>query len=854
MTHADLITFNRFVARLPATFGRVPRMLRGLYYTAIRNREKSLSLGWALERAARLYPDNPAVLDGQRRISYALFNGWANRLARAFKAEGVGHGSVVAVMLENRVELLAILAALAKLGAIGALVNTTQRGKVLVHSLNLVKPGHFVVGEELREVFEEVRQEVLGNAGHCYWVDDGDTLGDPGSPPMGWRNLMRLAQGQTSENLEDTGRVRLKDSCFYIYTSGTTGLPKASIMSHGKWIKAYGGFGHSGLGLGRDDVLYLTLPCYHNNAVTVCWSAALAGGAAMALRRKFSASGFWKDVQHYRATCFGYIGELCRYLLNQPPCAEERGNSLTCMIGNGLRPSIWAEFKQRFEIQRITEFYASSEGNIGFTNVFNFDNTVGFSPATYAIVRYDLENDHPVRDAKGFMEKVGKGEVGLLISEISAKWPFDGYTDPAKSEAVILRDVFKKGDAWFNTGDLMRDIGFKHTQFVDRLGDTFRWKGENVSTTEVENALGAFDGVEDAVVYGVEIPGTNGRCGMAALRLADGVELDRDALAAHLDRELPAYATPVFLRLLREVETTGTFKYKKTDLKRDAYDPARSATNSSSGCPAAPATSRWTRSCTRRCRSSATASEHRGGLLAELELQLGPFQGPRHAQFAVAIEQLAVEAEVAVVLFLEHRRQQRLGLMGLFRAGRRHLLHQFLRQAQVQLGARQRLAYLGVETSGGSALRRRRLVLGDRPAGRLRRRSRRLRLGRRLGFGNLLRGWRDLLRSCFRRGRHGRRWLRSCRLHWLGRGALLLRRCFRGFLFRCLGAVIAGRQEATEKNNDANSAKTFHSHAGMANCGNADGRLQPRQGVTIVILALSLLFAPCLTCHARITA
>lgn len=575
MTHADLITFNRFVARLPATFGRVPRMLRGLYYTAIRNREKSLSLGWALERAARLYPDNPAVLDGQRRISYALFNGWANRLARAFKAEGVGHGSVVAVMLENRVELLAILAALAKLGAIGALVNTTQRGKVLVHSLNLVKPGHFVVGEELREVFEEVCQEVLGNAGHCYWVDDGDTLGDPGSPPMGWRNLMRLAQGQTSENLEDAGRVRLKDSCFYIYTSGTTGLPKASIMSHGKWIKAYGGFGHSGLGLGRDDVLYLTLPCYHNNAVTVCWSAALAGGAAMALRRKFSASGFWKDVQHYRATCFGYIGELCRYLLNQPPCAEERGNSLTCMIGNGLRPSIWAEFKQRFEIQRITEFYASSEGNIGFTNVFNFDNTVGFSPATYAIVRYDLENDHPVRDAKGFMEKVGKGEVGLLISEISAKWPFDGYTDPAKSEAVILRDVFKKGDAWFNTGDLMRDIGFKHTQFVDRLGDTFRWKGENVSTTEVENALGAFDGVEDAVVYGVEIPGTNGRCGMAALRLADGVELDRDALAAHLDRELPAYATPVFLRLLREVETTGTFKYKKTDLKRDAYDPAR---------------------------------------------------------------------------------------------------------------------------------------------------------------------------------------------------------------------------------------------------------------------------------------
>jgi len=573
MSHADLITPTRFIAHLPATLGRVPRMLRGLYYTGIRNREKNLSLGWALERAARLYPDAPALLEGQRRLSYALFNGWANRLARAFQAEGVKHASVVAVMLENRAELLVTLAALAKLGAVGALINTTQRGQVLAHSLNLVSPGHFVVGEELREAFDEVRANLQGGAERLYWVADDDTLRDPGQTPAGWANLMRLAQSQASDNLAETTQVRLKDACFYIYTSGTTGLPKASIMSHGRWIKAYGGFGHSGLGLGREDVLYLTLPCYHNNAVTVCWSAVLAGGAAIALRRKFSAKAFWKDVRHYNATCFGYIGELCRYLLNQPPCEEERDNSLTCMIGNGLRPSIWGEFKARFGIERITEFYAASEGNIGFTNVFNFDNTVGFSPATYAIVRYDLENDRPLRDAKGFMEKVGKGESGLLISEISDKWPFDGYTDPAKTQAVIYRDVFKQGDAWFNTGDLMRDLGFKHTQFVDRLGDTFRWKGENVSTTEVENVLGAFPGVEDAVVYGVEIPGTDGRCGMAALRLAPGQALDGQALAEHLDRELPAYAVPLFLRLLQQVETTGTFKYKKADLKSAGFDP-----------------------------------------------------------------------------------------------------------------------------------------------------------------------------------------------------------------------------------------------------------------------------------------
>jgi len=575
MSQTDLISPLRFLTRLPQHLPRVPRMLRGLYYAGIRNREKNLSLAWALERAAQQHPQRPALMDESRSLSYAQFNAWANRLAWAFKAEGVRHGSVVAVMLENRLELLAILAALSKLGAVGALVNTTQRGKVLAHSLNLVKPGFMLIGEELLTAFNEIAEQLDNPQTPRYWVADQDCLSDAGQAPAGWTNLMQLARSQASDNPPDSAKVQMKDPCFLIYTSGTTGLPKASIMSHGKWIKAYGGFGHSGLTLNNQDVLYLTLPCYHNNAVTVCWSAALAGGAAIALRRKFSASAFWADVQRYQATCFGYIGELCRYLLNQPETAAEKNNSLRCMIGNGLRPSIWAEFKARFGVEQITEFYASSEGNIGFTNVFNFDNTVGFSPATYAIVRYDLENDQAVRGKKGFLEKAKKGEAGLLISEISAKWPFDGYTDPAKSEAAILRNVFKKGDAWFNTGDLMRDIGCKHAQFVDRLGDTFRWKGENVSTTEVENVLGAFPGVEDAVVYGVEIPGTNGRCGMAALRLSEGQQLDNAALAAHLDAELPVYAAPLFIRLLGEVETTGTFKYKKADLKQAAYDPTR---------------------------------------------------------------------------------------------------------------------------------------------------------------------------------------------------------------------------------------------------------------------------------------
>ncbi|NQD93734.1 AMP-binding protein, partial [Pseudomonas sp. CrR25] len=281
MSQADLISPFRFIAGLPQHLPRLPRLLRGLYYAGIRNRDKPLSLAWALERAAQRHAHRPALLDEHRQLSYAQFNSWANRLAWAFKAEGLRHGNVVAVMLENRLELLAILAALSKLGAVGALVNTTQRGKVLAHSLNLVKPDALVVGNELLEPYAEIAEQLENQAAPRYWVADQDCLDHPGQTPDGWVNPMQLARSQADGNLPDSASVRMKDPCFLIYTSGTTGLPKASIMSHGKWIKAYGGFGHSGLTLNEQDVLYLTLPCYHNNAVTVCWGAALAGGAAI---------------------------------------------------------------------------------------------------------------------------------------------------------------------------------------------------------------------------------------------------------------------------------------------------------------------------------------------------------------------------------------------------------------------------------------------------------------------------------------------------------------------------------------------------------------------------------------------
>ena len=346
------------------------------------------------------------------------------------------------------------------------------------------------------------------------------------------------------------------------------------IFTNSRWTLAYGTYGHV-LGLNQDDVMYCTLPLYHATGIVVCWCGVIAGSATFAIRRKYSTSCFWQDVHKFNASAIGYVGELCRYLMDAPASDLERGHRVTKMIGNGMRPNIWSKFKTRFGVQEILELYASSEGNVGFSNVFNFDNTVGFSPTPYAVIQFDKEKNEPVRDAKGKCMKVKKGEVGLLIGKITRRSPFDGYTDPEKNKAVMMQNVFKQGDAYFNTGDLVRDIGFRHAQFVDRLGDTFRWKGENVSTTEVENIVSDYEKIAEAVVYGVEIPHTNGRAGMAAITLNEGCQLDEHDLRQMLiqfKKAMPAYAVPVFLRIQKQMQTTGTFKYQKNTLKTQGFD------------------------------------------------------------------------------------------------------------------------------------------------------------------------------------------------------------------------------------------------------------------------------------------
>ncbi|WP_151788434.1 long-chain-acyl-CoA synthetase [Acinetobacter ursingii] len=573
----DIITLANVASRLPAFLPKVPHILAGLKQAYLRTSSTPAGLGIAFEKAVKRNPQGDALLFEDERYSYQDLNEWANQIAHYYLSIGARKGDVIAVMLENRSELIATVIGLAKIGVTSALVNTSQTGKVLTHSINLVNPIALILGEEVQSCIDDIRADIELAEDRFHWFADQATRQNVGSAPSGYVNLAEKIDHFAKFNPATTHTVQGKDGLFYIYTSGTTGLPKAVIFTHSRWTLAYGTYGHI-LDLKPDDVMYVTLPLYHATGIVVCWCGVIAGSATLAIRRKYSTSAFWKDVQKFNASAIGYVGELCRYLMDAPPSEIDRAHRVTKMIGNGMRPNIWDKFKQRFGVKEVLELYASSEGNVGFSNIFNFNNTVGFSPTPYAIVQYDKEKGEAIRDQKGHCIKVETGDVGLLIGKITRRSPFDGYTDPEKNKSVILKDVFKKGDSYFNTGDLVRDIGFRHAQFVDRLGDTFRWKGENVSTTEVENMICDYDKIAEAVVYGVEIPNTNGRAGMAAITLSDGAELNEQDLTEMVNqfkKNLPAYAIPVFLRVQAVVETTGTFKYQKNKLKEQAFDPSQ---------------------------------------------------------------------------------------------------------------------------------------------------------------------------------------------------------------------------------------------------------------------------------------
>lgn len=558
------------------TVGREYAFLSGLVRTIRRLKditpESPKTAADVIEHWVGMRPGNPAILFEDRVYTYLDLDEAANRYARWAMAAGIERGEPVALLMENRPEFIFAWLGIVKAGGVAALINTNQTGQPLAHSIGISGAEHVILGSEMAETFSTARDRISTKP--TVWVTGGRV--------QGTEDLDGELSRKDGSPLDPQLRAGMtaNDKCFYIYTSGTTGLPKAANISHLRMLTMMHAFG-AAANATESDRVYNVLPLYHSAGGICALGMAFTSGGSVVLRRRFSASQFWDDCNTYKPTIFQYIGELCRYLINTPKHKLERKHKLRLAIGNGLRPEIWPTFQKRFNIPKVLEFYGATEGNVAMMNLDGRVGAVGRVPGylrrflTTRIVKFDLDEEQPERDATtGFCMECETGEVGEAIGQIKNDDPrtrFEGYTAGSDTAKKILRDVFETGDAWFRTGDLMRRDKQGYFYFVDRIGDTFRWKGENVSTSEVAEALGVFAGIKEANVYGVNVSGKDGRAGMAAL-VTDG-ELDFAKLYAHLEKHLPIYARPVFLRIQPEMEVTGTFKHRKVDLVKEGYDP-----------------------------------------------------------------------------------------------------------------------------------------------------------------------------------------------------------------------------------------------------------------------------------------
>ncbi len=526
-----------------------------------------------IEDVVDRYAKNVAIRYHDDIWTYGEMDTYANKVAHWALAQGLVAGDCVALFMENRAEYVPIWFGLSKVGVVSALINNNLSGDALAHCVNISGAGHVIYGADQDGAIDSVEGKLEGDP--QLWTLGGKTSNSRA-------DYAAALEGEPTDRPDRAHRADLrgKDLALYVYTSGTTGLPKAARLTHLRVQGMMRSF-IAPCRFGPKDRIYITLPLYHGTGGICGVGAALNTGASMIIREKFSASQFWDDAVKYQATAFTYIGELCRYLLNTPEHPLERSHRIRTGFGNGLRPEIWEKFFNRFDIPHLAEFYGSTEGNVSFVNFDGKVGAVGKIPPIVAnkfdhiaFVKFDVETETPVRGHDGFCVPCDDDEAGEAIGRIGdeARGRFEGYNDPEATQKKILHDVFQKGDMWFRTGDLMRKDAQGYVYFVDRIGDTFRWKGENVSTNEVAEVVSQFDGVETANVYGVPVEGMDGKAGMAAVTGAE--DLDMDALYAFLARELPGYAVPLFIRRQPEAETTGTFKYRKVDLVKEGFDPS----------------------------------------------------------------------------------------------------------------------------------------------------------------------------------------------------------------------------------------------------------------------------------------
>ena len=556
-----------------STFGRaVPSALR---YGPDRRIDFSDALAEHFQRR----PDQPALISESSRMTWGDLDRFANRVANWAIGRGLSRGDVVALLMENRAEYVATWLGLSRAGVVTALLNTNLTGDRLAHCLREAGTAHLIVGSELAEGAAsalpelETKPEILLASFDAEADAKAATLLESTSFDAACE-----AAGETAVPDSVRSARRGGDGLFYIYTSGTTGLPKAARVSHSKALTAGTGCWKF-QSLTPADRLYCCLPLYHSAGGMLATAGILMAGGTLVTARRFSASRFWSDCVQHDITVFQYIGELCRYMLNSPTHPDENRHRIRTAMGNGLRPEVWGPFVERFKIPRIVEFYGATEGNMMLLNHEGRIGAVGYLPSLLQkaqgirIARFDVVEESVIRGDDGFCVPADFDEPGELLIKINATQRFEGYTNEEASKKKILTDVFENGDAYFRTGDLLRVDRDDYFYFVDRIGDTFRWKGENVSTNEVAEVLSVEPGVEEANVYGVEVPGADGRAGMAALVSTD--EFDLEAFGRRVEQELAFYARPLFVRLLPQMEITGTFKHRKVDLVKEGFDPAQ---------------------------------------------------------------------------------------------------------------------------------------------------------------------------------------------------------------------------------------------------------------------------------------
>lgn len=549
-------------------------------------RDQNYTVPACFEDRVRRFPTRPCLIHDDQTHTFADVDKASRSYAAIAKNLGLGQGDAGAVMVENRPEFFYSWLGLTRIGALAGLLNTNARDRALTHAIACTGASVLFVGAEC--IDQVVELDDLPDDLTIVLIPDGDNApaaADYAGIAGRTYDIDALAADADAEQDFAAMREGLDNlqTCFYVFTSGTTGLPKAALISHARWLSAGAGW-NALCGFNENDVFYCALPLFHGAALQSLFSTALLAGGATVVRRKFSVSRFWPEVHRYGITVFQYVGEVCRYLVNAEAGPVTEPHSLKVLMGSGMGVDVWRRFQQRFgEDIQILEGWGSTESNGNLINVDNKPGSCGripyFERTHLRLLAYDRATDELIKTSDGYYVACGPGEVGEICGQIHTGdgqplGPFEGYTNAEATEKKILRDVFETGDAWYRSGDLLQFDEDGYFYFVDRIGDTFRWKAENVSTAEVEQLLSEYDDAETITVYGVEVADHEGRAPMAAIQLRPGHSFDPKRLYDIASRLLPHYAVPLFIRLLEQADMTDTYKLRKVQLREQAFHPA----------------------------------------------------------------------------------------------------------------------------------------------------------------------------------------------------------------------------------------------------------------------------------------